>query len=123
MCYPSIQSLISEELEVCADHVPLSICSLFVRDDAVEVAFVIVTELLIVPDERSVRGIISENNAYPGSWKYLFFVLSSSGGLRCLLRCPSVCLGFAVTGEANEDANNDKEVIAVAYFLNLISDC
>jgi hypothetical protein len=50
MCYPSIQSLVFEKLEICANHVDLGIGTFLVVDCTVEMAFVIMAELIGASD-------------------------------------------------------------------------
>lgn len=76
MCYPSIQALVAEEVQVCAYHVGLCVRSFFVCYYAVKVPPVIVAKRLVVPasGQRERQGENFEKKekaAYPGSWKYL----------------------------------------------------
>lgn len=56
MCYPCIQLVVAEEVQVCADHVGLCICSFFVCYDAVEEASIVVAEGVVAPVRVSVPG-------------------------------------------------------------------
>ena len=52
---------------------------------------------------------------YPGSWKYLFFVLSCFGAGFRLWITPSPSFGNFDTGDAIAGANRQREAKAVAY--------
>lgn len=155
MCYPRIQPLFSKELKICADHVQLRIGALLVGHNAVEVAGIVMTELIIASENEltptSIIGRLAvavaligwernmvtdeslqkvneqtpkdpkENCTYPGSWKYLFFELSSLGCI-WFRRSPSTNFPFGTTGEAAANAKSDREVMAAACLLNFISN-
>lgn len=53
---PSVEALLAKPFEVRADHVQLRFRTLFIGHDALEVAAVIVTHLVALPKELSVKA-------------------------------------------------------------------
>lgn len=118
MCYPSVETLLPEELEVCADHVYLRVGPLLVGHDAMKIADVVVAELVVAPETRSAssqRGR-REQPTHPGSWKYLFLDGSGLSPSFLLISLLALC-----SGDAKAVANSEADATATAQLLNRMS--
>jgi hypothetical protein len=86
VCYPRIEALFTKPFEVRADHVQLRLGAFFIRHNSLEVAAVVVTQLIALSGKLSAKaqrlrqkdGLIAScytipltgEQTYPGSWKY-----------------------------------------------------
>lgn len=64
---PCLEPLVSEELQVRADHVAEGVCPFTVRDDAVVIADVIVAEKIIIAGDGQLSSLQARLRAVPAA--------------------------------------------------------